>query len=100
MAVIYIPKPTGRRHYEGIADACPTGYECVADQWMFDDAGDDMVHPHFRFAGFGGTFEPFKDAAPEGWHVYWKGNAGVYNPIELELAPTDGNEECQSSSCY
>ncbi|KAF2824440.1 hypothetical protein CC86DRAFT_395635 [Ophiobolus disseminans] len=89
MAVIYISKPARRHHFKANADACPEGYECVADQWMFDSAGDDLVHSNFRFAGYTGTWEPFKDAGAEGWHVYWKGNAGVYTPIDLDLVPTE-----------
>jgi hypothetical protein len=95
MAIVYISTPNLRRRFEPIADACPQGYECVADQWTFDDADEDTVRPNFRFAGYEGTWEPFKDAGAEGWHVYWKGNAGVYTPIGLDLVPMKGDEACQ-----
>jgi hypothetical protein len=74
------------------ADTCPPGYECVVDQWMFDVAVN-MALPNFRFAGFEGKWKPFKDAGKEGWHVYWKGDTGVYSPIELDLVPMGGYKE-------
>jgi hypothetical protein len=63
-----------------------------------DEAGSGMVRPNFRFAGFDGKWEPFKDAAPEGWHVYWKGNSGLYHPIQLDLAPLD--EHCLATDSH
>lgn len=56
MAVIYISKSQRRHHFKTLANACPEGYECAADQWTFDAAGADMVHPNFRFAGYQGTW--------------------------------------------
>jgi hypothetical protein len=46
-----------------------------------------MVHLNFKFAGYEGDWEPVKDAAPEGWHIYWKGGGGLYHPIALDLVP-------------
>jgi hypothetical protein len=87
MAIIHISKPS--RHSEAVFDSCPEGYACAVDQWMFDDDVDN-VHPNFRFASFEGKWEPFKDAGAEGWHVYWKGNEGLYHPIQLDLVPIHG----------
>ena len=98
MAIVYIAKPT-RRSFKVTSDVCPDGYECVADQWTFDAARSDMVHPDFRFEGFKGNWEPFKDAGKEGWHVYWKGDAGLYHPITLDMVPTDGDKDCRSAGC-
>jgi hypothetical protein len=86
MAVLYIENPT--RGQTWIPDACTEGYECAVDQWNFEDAGTDMVHPNLRFEGFEGRFQPMKDAPHgEGWHVYWKGDAGLRHPIALDLVP-------------
>jgi hypothetical protein len=46
-----------------------------------------MVHLNFKFAGYEGDWETVKDAAPEGWHIYWKGGGGLYHPIALDLVP-------------
>ena len=81
-----------RSSFKSNPEACPDGYECIADQWEMDDAGKDGVYSDFRFAGFKGKWEPFKDAAPEGWHVYWKGNAGLTHPIQLDLVPLAARE--------
>lgn len=88
MKVLYITSPQ-RIGQDAVAEACPEGYECVADQWTFDGAGEDLIHRNFRFAGYEGTWGPFKDAGAEGWHVYWKGNGGGYTPIALDLVPEE-----------
>lgn len=88
MAIVYMSKLSLQSN-KFYLNACPAGYVCVADQWIFDDAGTDMVLKNFRFAGFNGKWEPFKDAGKEGWHVYWKGNAGLTHSTQLDLAPVD-----------
>ncbi|KAH4125071.1 hypothetical protein HBI24_190120 [Parastagonospora nodorum] len=88
MAVMYFSKPI--KHSETIFDACPEGYECAVDQWMFDAAVDN-VYPNFRFEGFNGSWIPFKDAGTEGWHVYWKGDAGPSHPIQIDMVPVNGS---------
>jgi hypothetical protein len=98
MAIIYAKKPA-RTSSNVKVETCPKGYECVVDQWTFDDASMDMVYSNFRFAGYQGKWQPSKDAGKEGWHVYWKGNAGLNHPIQLDLAPTDGNEDCAAFNC-
>lgn len=68
-------------------EACPDGYECFADQWTFNEVGEGGVFPNLRFAGFKGRWEPFKDAAPYGWHVYWKGPSGLHHSVQFDLVP-------------
>jgi hypothetical protein len=68
-------------------EACPQGYKCVADQWTLGAAGEDGVYPDFGYAGYRGKWAPFQDAGVEGWHVYWKGDAGNRRTIGLELEP-------------
>jgi hypothetical protein len=98
MAIVYAQKPTF--HSSAFEpETYPEGYECVIDQWMFDEAGTDMVHHDFRFAGYQGNWQPFKDAGEEGWHVYWKGDTGLDHPIQMDLAPTDGRGGCAATSC-
>jgi hypothetical protein len=92
MALIYAQNPT--LHPSSVdVGTCPEGYECVIDQWTFDDAGPDIVYPNFRFAGYQGRWKPMKDAKTEGWHVYWKANAGLYHPIQLDLVSMDGDDD-------
>ncbi|KAF1913165.1 hypothetical protein BDU57DRAFT_532247 [Ampelomyces quisqualis] len=97
MAVVYASRPHYSANYLAV-ESCPAGYECVIDQWTFDEAESDMVYPNFRYAGFNGEWEPFKDAAPEGWHVYWKGNAGLHHPIRLDLTPLDDERRFATDS--
>ncbi|KAH7382622.1 hypothetical protein DE146DRAFT_234510 [Phaeosphaeria sp. MPI-PUGE-AT-0046c] len=91
MAMVYMSRPN-RQSNNFYPNACPDGYECVTDQWAMDDPGADMVRAGFKFAGFDGKWEPFKDAGKEGWHMYWKGNAGLVHPLHLDLAPVQGSE--------
>lgn len=88
MKIVYLPNPL-RESFETQTDACPEGYHCSADQWEFSSiaSNDDPVYYDLKFAGFKGRWEPFKDAGKEGWHVYWKGNGGLTNPIQLDLVP-------------
>lgn len=88
MAIVYMWRPNDQSN-SFYLNACPTGYECVANQWTFDDPSTDILRANFRFAGFNGKWEPFKDAGEGGWHVYWKGNAGLVHPIQLDLVPVD-----------
>jgi hypothetical protein len=88
MAIVYMSRPNDRSN-KFYLNACPAGYECIADQWTFDDPQADLLRADFRFAGFNGKWDSFKDAGDEGWHVYWKGNAGLFHPIQLDLAPVD-----------
>jgi hypothetical protein len=91
MAVMHVSQPP--LHFiNPVVDACPGEYECVVNNWTFD-AGKDMTFPNFRFAGFRGAWEPFKDAGKDGWHVYWKGNAGLAHPIQLDLALLGDNKD-------
>lgn len=85
LKLVYLSTPM-RESFETQTDACPEGYDCTADQWTLDEIGDG-VYQDFRFAGFRGKWEPFKDAGKEGWHVYWKGNAGAQHPVQLNLVP-------------
>jgi hypothetical protein len=68
---------------------CPEGDECIADQWTFAP-WINSVYANFRFAGFKGRWEPFKDAGKEGWHLYWKGDFGPHHSIQLDLVSVDG----------
>lgn len=88
LKIVYLPTPL-RESFETQTDACPEGYDCTADEWEFDDiaAGDSQTYYNLKFSGFKGRWEPFKDAGKEGWHVYWKGNAGVHHPVQLDLVP-------------
>ncbi|KAJ4324050.1 hypothetical protein N0V94_001552 [Neodidymelliopsis sp. IMI 364377] len=86
LKIAYLPTPL-RESFETQTDACPEGYDCTADQWTLEDASDSGVYSDFRFGGFKGTWEPFKDAGKEGWHIYWKGNAGVSHSIQFDLVP-------------
>jgi hypothetical protein len=86
MAIVHMRQPTPH-FFKAHVDSCPQGYDCVVDHWTFD-AAMDMTYPNFRFAGYKGNWAPFKDAGKEGWHVYWKGNAGLSHPIQLDLVVT------------
>src|SRR5690242_1752404 len=88
MKIVYLPTPL-RESFETQTDACPKGYECTADQWIFADSGsgESRVHYDFAFGGFKGRWKPFKDAGTEGWHVYWKGNAGMQHSMQFDLVP-------------
>ncbi|KAJ4989964.1 hypothetical protein SVAN01_04611 [Stagonosporopsis vannaccii] len=92
MKIVYLPTPL-RESFETQTDACPKGYDCTADQWTFADIAsrEDQVHYDFTFGGFKGRWEPFKDAGIEGWHVYWKGNAGVRHAVQFDLVPAIPN---------
>jgi hypothetical protein len=76
------------------AETCPEGYACVVDGWTFGE-GVGGVYPDFRFKGYRGKWKTVKDAAPEGWHVYWKGDEGVMNPIQLDMVAGDGEGKGQ-----
>lgn len=90
LKIVYLPTPL-RESFETQTDACPEGYDCTADQWTFGelspDSGRNQIYHDFEFGGFKGRWEPFKDAGKEGWHVYWKGNAGVHHPVQFDLVP-------------
>jgi hypothetical protein len=67
---------------------CPKGLSCYADTWTMDGAGDDGVFTNFRFANYKGRWEVPKDAAPEWWHVYWKGETGSgRSDVKFDLVP-------------
>ncbi|KAF9694000.1 hypothetical protein EKO04_007862 [Ascochyta lentis] len=85
LKIVYLPTPL-RESFETQTDACPEGYDCTADQWMLDEPGNG-IYQDFKFGGFKGRWEPFKDAGKEGWHVYWKGNAGIHHPLQFDLVP-------------
>lgn len=88
LKIVYLPTPL-RESFETQIDDCPEGYDCIADQWMFDEdsSGDGQVLYNMQFAGFKGKWFPFKDAGKEGWHVYWKGDFGEYISINFDLVP-------------
>lgn len=86
LKISYLPSPT-RESFKANPDMCSDGFECIADEWILNRPDAKGIYTNLRFAGFNGKWEPFGDAAPEGWHVYWKGNAGLYHPIELDLVP-------------
>lgn len=86
MGVVFLQVDGYQKRYDGF-DGCPGNYGCIIDQWTFDPVQAYMIHQNFRFAGFEGAWEPFKDAGKEGWHVYWKGDAGMRSPIRLDLVP-------------
>ncbi|KAF1926401.1 uncharacterized protein M421DRAFT_7012 [Didymella exigua CBS 183.55] len=91
MKIVYLPTPL-RESFDTQTDACPKGYDCTADQWTFDEptptpGGRRNIYYNLRFGGFKGSWEPFKDAGKEGWHVYWKGNAGMYHHVQFDLVP-------------
>lgn len=88
MAMIYLPPPSEFQTRDEFV-TCPEGYECSTGEWTFGNAGTDGVHEDFRFGKFKGQWQPFKDAGREGWHVYWKGNAGLDHPIKLDLVPLE-----------
>ncbi|KAF1843490.1 uncharacterized protein K460DRAFT_357213 [Cucurbitaria berberidis CBS 394.84] len=97
MAIVHLPSPK-RSSFKTNPDACPEGFECTADQWVMDKAGKDGVYSNIRFAGFKGKWQPFNDAAPEGWSVYWKGNAGLYHPVRFDLVPFARREEVEDET--
>lgn len=82
---MYLSTPL-HESFETQTDACPAGYDCTADQWTLGEF-DDGIYPDLKFGGFKGRWEPFKDAGRDGWHVYWKGNAGVHHPVQFDLVP-------------
>ncbi|KAJ8114305.1 hypothetical protein OPT61_g3788 [Boeremia exigua] len=88
MKIVYLPTPL-QESFETQTDACLQGYSCTADQWFFSDvgpiSGPKEVYRDFRFGGFRGRWELFKDAGREGWHVYWKGAAGTHRPVQFDL---------------
>ncbi|KAH6612050.1 hypothetical protein C7974DRAFT_90489 [Boeremia exigua] len=91
LKIVYLPTPL-RESFKTQTDACPEDYDCTADQWTFDDpsrlSSSAQFYRDLRFGGFKGRWEPFKDAGKEGWHVYWKGNAGIHHPVQFDLVPT------------
>ena len=99
MAIINIPSPM-QDSSEHDPEACPEGFECIADQWTLDEADKYGVYSNLQFAGFKGRWEPFKDAAPEGWHVYWKGNAGLHHQIQFDLVPLAREVKAPSGEIY
>ena len=88
LKIVYLPTPL-RESFETQIEDCPKGYECTADQWVFDedDSGDGQILYNLQFAGFTGKWFPFKDAGKEGWHVYWKGDLGVHISVNFDLVP-------------
>ncbi|KAF2035301.1 hypothetical protein EK21DRAFT_84916 [Setomelanomma holmii] len=98
MIVLYLPTPDGELPETAVV-ACPDDFDCTADQWTFDAAGGDMVHPNFKFARSEGDWEPNKDAAPEGWHVYWRTGGDLYHPITVDLVPS-GENGCSFLECH
>ncbi|KAG9201936.1 hypothetical protein G6514_005131 [Epicoccum nigrum] len=66
LKIVYLPTPL-RESFETLAEACPEGYECTTDQWVFDedDSGDGQILYNLQFAGFQGKWVPFKDAGKE-----------------------------------
>ena len=88
LKIVYLPTPL-RESFETQIEECPEGYECTADQWVFDedDSGDGQILYNLQFAGFTGKWFPFKDAGKEGWHVYWKGDLGVHISVNFDLVP-------------
>lgn len=100
LQIAYLPTPL-RESFETQIDACPSGYDCTADEWTFDDptpVPGDTQKPYYnlKFSGFKGVWEPFKDAGKEGWHVYWKGNAGIHHPVQFDLVPVIGDDQDDS----
>jgi hypothetical protein len=91
MAIIRVSKPSCLSH-KAANSPCMKGLSCTIDKWTFD-ASMDTVYPRLRFAGFEGSWEPFKDAGKEGWHVYWKGEAGLSHPIQLDLVPMSNHKD-------
>jgi hypothetical protein len=98
MATVYAQKPT-LHPYKFEPDTCPKGYECVVDHWMLDEAGTGMVHRGFRFASYRAFWQLFNDAGGEVWHIHWKSDTGLDYTIQMDLAPTDGHEDCAATSC-
>ncbi|KZM28229.1 uncharacterized protein EKO05_0011070 [Ascochyta rabiei] len=85
LKIVYLPTPL-RESFETQTDACPGGYDCTADQWTLGGLDYD-VYRDFRFGGFRGRWEPFKDVDKEGWHVHGKGNTGIQHPLQFDLVP-------------
>lgn len=84
-----MPDPT-LGSFKANPTACPATFQCIADQWQLDTASTSVIsraYKNLRFAQFKGRWEPFEDAKPQGWHVYWKGNAGLNHPIDIDLVP-------------
>jgi hypothetical protein len=91
LKIVYVPTPL-RESFETQTDACPEGYDCTADQWTFDEptpipGNSQQAYYNLKFGGFTGVWAPFKDAGKEGWHIYWKGDAGMHHPIQFDLVP-------------
>jgi hypothetical protein len=96
LKMVYLPTPL-RESFETQTDACPEGYDCTADQWTFDEtvstSGDrQQIYYNLKFGGFKGSWAPFKDAGKEGWHVYWKGDAGMHHTMHFDLVSI-GNDD-------
>ncbi|OAL48035.1 hypothetical protein IQ07DRAFT_111585 [Pyrenochaeta sp. DS3sAY3a] len=90
LKVVYVPDPT-LGSFKANPAACPATFQCIADQWAFDTPPSTKTaynaYKNLRFAQFKGRWEPFEDVKPQGWHVYWKANAGLHHPIDLDLVP-------------
>ncbi|KAH8729075.1 hypothetical protein GQ44DRAFT_747394 [Phaeosphaeriaceae sp. PMI808] len=97
MAIIYMPS-LSLIYSKATPSACPATYECIANQRSFDGANSDMIRTNFRFAGFDRGWKPSRDAGKEGWHVYWKGNAGLYHSIQLDLVPANWDDNCTTDN--
>jgi hypothetical protein len=89
MKIVYLPSPL-QASFEANPEACPEGYRCSADQWTFETNSGNGSFVNLGFEGFKGRWVPFKDTRGEGWHLYWKGNAGLHHAVQLDLVPFVG----------
>lgn len=80
-----MPDPT-KKILVANPQTCPGGKECVVDEWTVR-RGEGGGLGRFSFAGYPGGFTAVKDASPEGWHVYWRGESAALHvgPEEIEL---------------
>lgn len=86
LKIVYVPDPTINA-FKSNPSACPATFQCIADQWKLDIPNAKGIYTNLRFAQFKGRWEPFEDAKPRGWHMYWKANAGLTHPVDLDLIP-------------
>ncbi|KAF2188710.1 hypothetical protein K469DRAFT_85383 [Zopfia rhizophila CBS 207.26] len=90
MKVIYAPTPLEKD--VGAVEACPRDAQCVSDAWGVAEVGKEGGEGRgLRFEGWKGKWVAVKDAVPEGWHVYWRGeeeeDGKVGYDVEVEVVP-------------
>lgn len=93
MQVLFIPDPS-TSNFDAQANVCPDGYACYANLWSMKTPNKDGVYNDFGFSQNTGIWQPYADS-PGGLTVYWKGAAGQYTPIKIDLVPAGTNPELE-----